>query len=236
MKPSIQLLLFFLILAAPLPAADASRTVCGKNNMTKMADADELMLAMGRPIGRLHFGGSCSGVLIDKDLFLTARHCKASCKSISVKFGYLRDEKTYACKKIVEAGKSASREDYMIVQLEGDPGIEWGYYDVSDEALVPNQELLMIHHPGGKPMTISKENCAFVKEQNGLFYHRCDTNPGSSGSAVLIPDYENPEKSRVVAVHTMGGCNRSESSFNSGPSLRHLVSISPTLKALAEKR
>jgi V8-like Glu-specific endopeptidase len=93
----------------------------------------------------------------------------------------------------------------------------------------------MIHHPQATPMKVSQKNCTLKVEEDNFLNHRCDTQPGSSGSAILLPNYEHPEESRVVGVHTLGGCDDEEESTNSGPSMRHLVEISPTLKSLAKK-
>jgi V8-like Glu-specific endopeptidase len=92
----------------------------------------------------------------------------------------------------------------------------------------------MIHHPYGEPMKLSRKNCAFVHAKEGLLYHRCDTNPGSSGSAILTPDFDNPDNTRVVGVHTFGGCNSAQTDFNSGPAMEHLSSLSPAIKALVK--
>src|SRR3954466_11826656 len=102
-----------LVLAAGLlPAVasafffpDASRTICGKDKMENMRDLDQSMQAMGKPIGILRSSeGSCTGTLIDKDLFLTAHHCLAECSDMQVTFGYLNRGETFKCKEIVETG------------------------------------------------------------------------------------------------------------------------------------
>lgn len=213
-----------------------SRTVCASNDMEEMKKLDDAMNKMGMPIGNLRGGRlSCTGTLVDKDLFLTARHCKVSCSSMTVSFGYLgRDQQKFPCKEIVEAGESPTNQDYMLVRLEGNPGVQWGWYDMSDRDVEIGTKLLMIHHPGGTPMKVSRKNCSFKTEKNGLFYHDCDTNPGSSGSAILVPNYDNPELSRIVAVHTLGGCNSSSTKYNSGPSMKQIVKLSPTIKSMVK--
>ena len=83
-------------------------------------------------------------------------------------------------------------------------------------------------------MKVSRD--CYVSEQTDKFLnHRCDTQPGSSGSAIMDPDYAHPENTRIVGVHTLGGCNGAQSSYNSGPSMKHLVSISPLLKSMVKK-
>lgn len=210
-----------------------NRTVCGSNEMEKMIALDENMQKLGHPVGNLKASGSCSGVLISEDLFLSAAHCKTSCSSMKVTFGYLsRQKETFACKEIIEAGSGGSNLDYLIIRLEGSPGKTWGWFDMSDKPLTKGQKLLMIHHPSGSPMKVSRKNCAFQKESNGFLQHNCDTEPGSSGGAVLLPDDEHPEKTKVVAVHTLGGCNSSSTSFNSGPSIANLAKKSQLIRSM----
>lgn len=192
---------------------------------------------MGHPVGIYRVGGmSCSGTLVSKDLFLTARHCSADCSAITVTFGHLsgRQEETFNCIKIVEKGNSSTKQDYMIVQLNNEPGLTWGWYEPSDRPMTVDETLLMIHHPSGLPMRVSQEDsCQFKSETAGMLNHRCDTRPGSSGSAILVPDYLRPELTRVVGVHTLGGCGKDATSTNSGPAMSYLVTISPTLRELS---
>lgn len=224
------------------PLFTSTRTVCGKNDMVPMLSQTADLQKMGGPIGiyTVKIGGAtgkCTGTLIAKDLFLTAKHCEGECKDIFVTFGYLRDKRDqeiFACKEIVEKGDDEYNNDYMIVRLEGTPGAQWGWYEPSTRALTQDQELLMIHHPSGTPMKVSSKNCQYKGENDGLMDHRCDTQPGSSGSAIMVPDYQNPEKTRIVGVHTLGGCNEGETAYNSGPSMSHLATISPMLKSLSK--
>jgi Trypsin len=217
------------------------RTICGTNHMVPMATQSDSMKQMGTPIGiyeaTIDGGvGHCTGTLITKDLFLTARHCAANCEDIKVTFGFLREDRSesFGCREIIEKGDESNENDYFIFRLEGNPGVKWGWYDVSAKPVEPKTPLLIIHHPKATPMKVSQKACVLVNEQNNMLNHRCDTEPGSSGSAILLPNYEKPEETRVVGVHTLGGCDSSEESSNSGPSMRHLIDVSATLKSLAK--
>lgn len=218
------------------------RTVC-QDKWVKMTTQDDGMQKLGMPIGiyRAKMSGGtamCSGTLVDKDLFLTAAHCyESECSNISVTFGYLQDrfrQETFRCSEVVEKGSSGA-DDYLLIRLEGSPGAAWGYYPLSDQELEAGQSLLMIHHPGGRPMMVSQEGCKVYSVAGGYVNHRCDTEGGSSGGGILLPDYERPENTRVVGVHTLGGCNESATSYNSGPSIHHLAASSEVLKSLVRK-
>lgn len=224
------------------PIASYSRSICGKNDMAAMTDQNDDLKKMGTPIGifKLRLGnltGKCTGTLISKDLFLTAKHCEGPCNEISVTFGFLqggRVEETFSCKEIVEKGNEDYNNDYMIVQLEGSPGVRWGWYEPSAREIPHGQELLMIHHPSGTPMKVSSQNCKVIQCKDGLVEHQCDTEPGSSGSAIFLPDYKTPEKTRIIGVHTLGGCNPTETLYNRGPAMTNLVKHSAILKELAK--
>lgn len=217
------------------------RTICGPNDMLKMIDQDEALKKMGAPMGiyrTAHGSGivMCTGTLISKDLFLTARHCLGTCSSTNVTFGYMRRRQdTFPCKEIVEFGNSDLNKDYLILRLDGMPGVEWGWYDMSDRTLAADANLMMIHHPGGTPMKVSLKDCTFRGESNGFIRHRCDTEGGSSGTGILAPDFETPENSRIIAVHTLGGCTpNNPNSSNSGPAIRYLSTVSPLIKSMVK--
>lgn len=211
------------------------RSICGTNDIVWMKDQSDLLKSMGSPIGRYKSedsGGTsyCTGTLIDKDLFLTAAHCAGNCAGISVEFGYLTQNRveTFRCTEILENGGSELKNDFLILRLEGNPGVGWGWYKVSNEPLQEGQELLMIHHPRATPMKVSQKNCAVVSLTGDMIHHECDTEGGSSGSGILLPDYTNPENTRIVGVHTLGGCGLGAGT-NSGPSMQYLVSVSSLL-------
>ena len=137
-----------LVLALPKPLivdkfgkvlSSPSRSICGKDEMVPMTQETIDIKKMGTAIGiwnvQMPGGGTgkCTGTLISKDLFLTAAHCDGDCSGISVTFGYLSDgrQESFQCKEIVEKGTEDSLDkDYLVIRLQGNPGVNWGWYDV----------------------------------------------------------------------------------------------------------
>lgn len=221
----------------------ADRSICGSDDNMLMAEQSIAMNALGRPVGSLHYdrpntrGFMCTGTLVGPDLFLTARHCKEACEGMSVKFGFLgRDarEEVFKCAEIVEAGDFQSMHDYMLIRLDGKPGVEWGWIPLSDKQVEPEAQLLLVHHPRGKPMQVSLKDCVMKGETEGLLHHTCDSEPGSSGSGILLPDFENPDETRIVGVHAFGGCGSFTADTNSGPSIHQLATKSDLIRSLVK--
>lgn len=237
MKSALFVCAFLLFASISNALTPNERTICGSDDMEDMIGLNDDMKSMGMPIGILDVGGGlCSGTLISKDLFLTAGHCSGTCKNMKVTFGFLNNRKeSFGCKDIVEVDDSgAQNRDYMVLRLEGSPGVQWGWYDMSDKEPTAKTPLLIIHHPEGLPMKVSRKNCFAENVSGGMVYHSCDTNPGTSGSGIIVPDYQKPENSRIVAIHAYGGCNASSTKYNSGASIKNLLSVSPTIKAMVK--
>ena len=225
---------------------NASRSICGVDATSPMIEEDEDFQKFGHPIGQYREMsasggmGRCTGTLISPDLFLTARHCiQRGCEFIEVAFNFhaQRDEQEiFKCAEVVEKGGASNQDDYLILRLEGKPGVRWGYYAPAAEPVKNQQALMMIHHPKGKPMQVSWDGCEVKETKENMLHHRCDTEPGSSGSGILTQETETPNNVRVVGVHTLGGCMKvGQTSSNSGPLMSHLLTLSPTLSSLAKK-
>ena len=88
-----------------------SNTICGEDKMVKMYSEPDSFQKMGILIGiyKLNEDGGaawCTGTLISKDLFITARHCFGECADVTVTFGFLGKRKI---RKLFAARRSSKK-------------------------------------------------------------------------------------------------------------------------------
>lgn len=121
--------------------------------------------------------------------------------------------------------------DYAIVEVAGNPAAEFGFVPLNPRDPVPGEELVVVHHPAGRPLRLTRVNCR-ASAQNTFteadLRHRCATLVGSSGAPIFSDN-----DGAVVGLHYLGGLDENESSFNSAKRLQLIVQRSPILAALA---
>jgi len=92
-----------------------------------------------------------------------------------------------------------SELDVSIVELDSEPGNDWGILKLSQSTIEQEQRVNIIQHPGGMPKSASFRN-NFVKYVNAkVVQYVTTTMPGSSGSPVFSDSWE------VVGLHHAGG-------------------------------
>ncbi len=197
----------------------------------------------------------CTGTLVSNDLFLTAGHCfdqsgggwirpidnttgatitpAEIATNMHVNFNYqvdstgtLRAEQSYPILSLLEYRLGGL--DFAVIRLGGNPGATWGTTQVSTTDAVSGDMLCIIGHPAGWPKRIEAGPCLNVAGTK-ITYDDIDTLGGNSGSGVL-----RASDSRIVGVHTNGGCRPSSPGVgsNSGVRITSIIAQSPTLQAL----
>jgi V8-like Glu-specific endopeptidase len=89
--------------------------------------------------------------------------------------------------------------DYALIELDGNPGKEWGILKVRTQIPPRDSRVNIIQHPNGLPKQIAMQN-NFVKYVDDIrIQYHTSTLPGSSGAPVFNDRWE------VIALHHAGG-------------------------------
>jgi hypothetical protein len=118
--------------------------------------------------------------------------------------------------------------DYTLVAIQGDAS-EFEGIRLAGVQIQPGQSLVVIHHPEGRPMVMTRFNCRAYSDQpdQNFLRHRCDTMPGSSGGMILTTGLTG------VALHFEGGLQpNDERSFNTSTRVSSLLGASALLRNL----
>lgn len=163
-------------------------------------------------VGKMTHGakqvGTCS--LISANMAIIPSHCieDLDVRELVATFGQVRDQEgvrrgqSYRVQYVLEHDPNL---DYAIVQIEGTPGLDFGYlpFDPESEAYSPPA---LLHHPLGKPLQVSVHTFVQTQYQTSLLATFHDSDYGSSGGAYISPS------GRFIALHL--GCERNRFSMN----------------------
>lgn len=145
-----------------------------------------------------------------------------ACADISYGFDYTVGNNAYApmtvtgqCRRVVYF---SFEYDLAVMEIDAPPPTESGprkSLEFTSEPLSGQQKAVLVHHPLGLPQQYQSEECTvvadidpnqwkFVEDINipaqydraAMAFHQCDTDTGSSGSALVSPD-----DGKVVALH-----------------------------------
>jgi V8-like Glu-specific endopeptidase len=180
-------------------------------------------------------GSMCTGTVLPRGYVLTNYHCipgkepGAKVVRASIVMDYLQQgDAGRRFELTVTPAESNYNLDFAIVAIQGDAS-EFEGVRVAAADVQPGQSLVIIHHPEGRPMVMTRFNCRAYSEQPdpNFLRHRCDTMPGSSGSMILTSVLAG------VALHFEGGLQPNDDhSFNRSTRMSALLGASPLLRSL----
>lgn len=225
----------------------AQESICGTNQLQHVSEYDgsrgqpvEFVSKYEQAVAALAYGTApntskyCSGIMISEDLFLTAAHCiDTDILNEFAVFNYqksrgtadLAEQEHFRILAVVEKGLNSL--DFAILQIDGKPGLKYGFTKINIAAVQNGNVLTIIQHPSGKPKMVDV-GTKLIDDDEYFRYGDLDTEPGSSGSGVI------DQNGFVVGVHTNGGCYNAGGS-NAGVLMTKIVAASPTIQALTKE-
>ena len=160
---------------------------------------------------------SCSGVLLDDDLVMTAAHCVTflPCQNQSWVFGYailtegvrpqLDEGAVYRCRSVPvhEYGTTTDghRRDFAVVQLDRPVSWEQRTPPLATQSMPVGERATVIGYPSGLPVKVDRGATVLDARQAELDYLSLasDTFLGSSGSGVFN------QQNELLAIVVRGG-------------------------------
>lgn len=201
------------------------RKVIGPDN-TKLVDANMINLPFkyrdaAEAIGLMSMG--CTGTHIGNGLVISAGHCfqaakipsySSSCAGVSISWGVRNGKKATSvsnCRQILVMSVN-NRTDYALFRVDSAPRVSLKIKLQGRPQI--NSRVTILSHPFRDPLTWSgfcdiRKTFTYGLNMYAL-QHNCDTNPGSSGAAIL--DAATVE---VVGIHD-GGVAQGLSGSNYG--------------------
>ena len=164
-------------------------------------------LFVARSVAYVGFpGGWGSGFMVSPSLFVTNNHVIQSAQQLSriiFRFNYQNNFSGELSKVTEYKAKlggffhSNPKEalDYTIIELDGEPGRQWGWLNLKSRSVKAKDRATIIQHPLGQPKQISFQNNFIEYVDERLVQYVTTTKPGSSGSPVFNDDWQ------VVALH-----------------------------------
>ncbi len=206
--------------AALIKKEAVHRLASGEVRVSPTSLTEIYRLCPGQRFERQPAAATCSAVLIDKDLMITAGHCVESdedCKTYSFVFDYayktegqlenISGSDVYGCRRIVSRTFTETRADFAIVQLDRVPTAR-SPIPVRRSAMGIEEPLTTMGFTSGLPLKVDQG--AVVQDARSTLYDffalNSDTFEGSSGSAVLDQNYE------LAGVLVRGGKDYTETS------------------------
>ncbi|SMX38739.1 trypsin-like serine peptidase [Maliponia aquimaris] len=178
---------------------------------------------------------TCTGAILPGGWVLTNHHCipqdgDSQLLAASILTGYLTQGDTGTHRYTLSLAPQDWHKvlDFSLVRMTDLPADILPLM-IEDVEVDPGDSLMVIHHPLGKPQVMTRFRCFATRDQDGspILRHRCDTQPGSSGS-ILFDRALHP-----VALHHSGGMTpNDDTSFNKSTRISAILQASDLLREI----
>ena len=155
--------------------------------------------------------GLCSGILIDRQLLMTAGHCVTKSCSSGDRFVFrwyykeegvlqtMTKEDVYECEAVLAYSESGTK-DYSIIKLDrpADPHLAPAPLRTESTRLAEGDDVVVVGYPVGLPAKAAGGASVMDPDDGAKFTANLDTYAGNSGSGVFTSD------GKVVGIHVDG--------------------------------
>jgi hypothetical protein len=190
-------------------SAQDREKIIGNNDLTPVSENGENLPEALRPIiaaiGQVSVG--CTATHIGKGLVLTAGHCILTsprsgpkyCRGVAVVWGNYpgsTGQTVSKCREVVFRNYN-SASDIALIRVENPPKafIPLDLKTGSSSLSLPRSNITLLSFPRMRPLEWSQE-CEMSEYKEKKFLHSCDTEPGSSGAALI-----DTTTLKVIGVH-----------------------------------
>ena len=197
---------------------------------------ESLIRTLSKSVGRLKIRyesgkfTTCTGSLVADDLVITNNHCvpgtgrNGLVTAVKLEMGYYSDEGNNSDFMSFDVDitpvNTSNLLDYSLLRVDGDPGADFGTVAIDTQQPESTQQLLLIHHPGGRIKHVTRGRCRagrITSPSRGSLSHKCDTLPGSSGAPIFS------DRNEMVAIHCCGTTVTGRNAFNEGKLLSRII-------------
>ncbi len=180
--------------------------------------------------------GTCTGSVLPNGWVITNHHCIPGrdghqLLAASILIGYLEQGQDDSNRYRLSVDPSDWHDllDFSLVRLQDSPP-NVRPLKFEDVHVDPGDSLMVIHHPLGRPQVMTRFRCFAARTQDDgpILRHRCDTQPGSSGSILF------DRQMRPVALHHSGGMTANDdTSFNRSTRISAILTQSGLLRDIS---
>ena len=152
----------------------------------RIFDAANPLRGYASPVGVLDIvfadgtESTCTAFILSSQFIMTNAHCipgdfngsefvgeyiespRATRANLTMGFLFADERGTENFPVDIVPAESSRIFDFSVLRVSGNPARRWGAVELSLINLAADQEGLIVHHPGGEPLQVTRRNCALI--------------------------------------------------------------------------